>query len=188
MKMDEAARREVLKLARETVAAAVRGESPPAFKPESPVLNECRGAFVTIKSRGRLRGCIGQFTPSAPLYATIRDMAVAAATEDLRFTFDPITPREVPQLDIEVSVLGPLERIEDPLDFELGVHGIYLKARGAAGCFLPQVAAETGWSKEEFLSNCAGHKAGLDEDAWKDPATEVYRFTCEIVSEHDAET
>ena len=110
-------------------------------------------------------------------------MAVSAATHDPRFTFDRITPEELPDLDVEVSVLGLLEKITDPLDFELGVHGIYIKRGFSHGCFLPQVAAETGWSKEQFLSHCAGGKAGLPDDAWKDPQTEVLRFTCEVVSE-----
>jgi len=181
--VNEAARKELLEIAREAVAAAVRRQKPSDVKPVSPELQEPRGAFVTIKNHGRLRGCIGQFVAHEPLFEMVREMAVSAATHDPRFTFDPITRDELPELDIEVSVLGPLEKIRDPLDFELGVHGIYLRRGFASGCFLPQVATETGWSKEEFLSECAGGKAGLAPDAWKDPATEVMRFTCEVISE-----
>ena len=181
--MDEAARKELLRIARDAVAAAVRHETPPRVDPVAPELNTPRGAFVTVKNHGRLRGCIGQFVAKLPLFELVQEMAVSAATHDPRFTFDRISPEEIPDLDVEVSVLGPLEKITDPLDFELGVHGIYIKRGFSHGCFLPQVAAETGWSKEQFLSHCAGGKAGLPDDAWKDPQTEVLRFTCEVVSE-----
>jgi AmmeMemoRadiSam system protein A len=180
--MDDPARKELLEIAREAVAAAVRRQKPPEVKPVSAELNKPRGAFVTIKNHGRLRGCIGQFVAEGPLFELVQEMA-AAATHDPRFTFEPVTHDELPDLDVEVSVLGPLEKIDDPLDFNLGVHGIYIKRGFSHGCFLPQVAAETGWSKEEFLSHCASGKAGLPPDAWKDPKTEVLRFTCEVVSE-----
>jgi uncharacterized protein len=77
-------------------------------------------------------------------------------------------------------VLSPLERTTDPLSLRLGVDGIYIRRGYAAGCFLPQVATETGWTTEEFLSQCCSHKAGLPPDAWKDPKTEVYLFTAEV--------
>ena len=181
--MDEAARREALEIARRTVEAIVRGEKPARIMPRSDVLKEHRGAFVTLKTGGRLRGCIGQFIAHEPLADVIVDMAEAAATRDPRFTHDRIRPDEMDDLHIDVSVLGPLERIEDPLDFELGVHGIYIRRGGRSGCFLPQVATETGWPKEEFLSHCASGKAGLRDDAWKDPDTEVFRFSCEVIEE-----
>jgi AmmeMemoRadiSam system protein A len=181
--MDDAAKRELLKIAREAVSAAVRGEKMPGAKPVSPELVEPRGAFVTIKNRGRLRGCIGQFVADRPLVEMVEEMAVSSATRDPRFSDDPVTPGELDELDVEVSVIGPLERIADPLDFTLGVHGIYIKRGFHHGCFLPQVARETRWSKEQFLSECAEGKAGLAPDAWKDPRTEVLRFTCEVISE-----
>ena len=104
----------------------------------------------------------------------------ASATGDPRFFADPITPRELDQLDVEISVLSPLRRTDDPLSLRLGIDGIYIKKGRASGCFLPQVATETGWSKEEFLSQCCVHKAGLPSEAWNDPKTEVYLFTAEI--------
>lgn len=110
-------------------------------------------------------------------------MAESSALRDPRFIVDRLRPEELEDLTIEVSVLSPLQKIDDPLDFELGRHGIYLKRGVASGCFLPQVAEETGWSKEEFLTQCASGKAGLPADTWKDPATEVFRFTCEIIQE-----
>ena len=124
------------------------------------------------------------FSPdSAGVVGGVAEMAEASAHRDPRFLFDRLRPEELKELTIEISILSPLERIADPLDFELGRHGIYLKQGGATGCFLPQVATETGWSKEEFLSQCAYSKAGLPPDGWKEPATEVYRFTCEIIEE-----
>jgi len=116
--------------------------------------------------------------PIARLYRPI--YAKASATSDPRFVADRITSDELDQLDIEISVLSPLKRTDDPSSLRLGVDGIYVKKGGASGCFLPQVATETGWSKEEFLSYCCAHKAGLPPDAWKDPKTEVYLFTAEV--------
>jgi uncharacterized protein (TIGR00296 family) len=110
-------------------------------------------------------------------------MAQASATSDPRFFANPITPRELKELDVEISVLSPLQRTDDPLSLRLGVDGIYIKKGRASGCFLPQVATETGWSKEEFLSYCCAHKAGLAADAWKDPKTEVHLFTADVFGE-----
>jgi len=96
----------------------------------------------------------------------------------------PLRPGDLPALEVEISVLSPLRRIQDPAtEFELGKHGVYVKRDFAAGCFLPQVAEETGWTKEEFLDHCCASKAGLPPDAWKDPNTEVYVFTAEILHE-----
>jgi len=148
-----------------------------------PELQGKQGAFVTLKTDGKLRGCIGRFVSDAPLWQTVRAMAVAAATEDPRFVGMRIRPSELPRLKIEVSVLSPLQRIENPLDIELGKHGIYIRRGMRSGCFLPQVATETGWSKEEFLSHCCAGKAGLHPDAWKDPDTEVLVFTAQIIEE-----
>ena len=107
-------------------------------------------------------------------------MGKASSTRDPRFLADPITPDELDKLHIEISVLSPLERTDDPLSLELGTHGIYIKHGCTSGCFLPQVATETGWDAEQFLSYCCSHKAGLALDAWKDPKTEVYLFTADI--------
>ena len=179
--MNDAAKRELLKIARDTVSAAVRGERRPSVTPVEPELLVPSGAFVTIKNRGRLRGCIGRFDAESPLYEMVEEMAVSSATGDPRF--QPVSPDELHSLHIEISVIGPLEKISDPLDFTLGVHGIYIRRGGAHGCFLPQVATETGWSKAQFLSECAEGKAGLDPEAWKEPRTEVLRFTCEVIAE-----
>ena len=107
-------------------------------------------------------------------------MAKASATGDPRFFADPVTAGELEQLDIEISVLSPLRRTSEPLSLRLGADGIYIKKGGASGCFLPQVAEEAGWGKEEFLSYCCAHKAGLPADAWKEADTEVYLFTADV--------
>jgi uncharacterized protein (TIGR00296 family) len=107
-------------------------------------------------------------------------MGKAASTGDPRFAANPIIPAELDDLDIEISVLSELKRTDDPMSLRLGVDGIYIKHGMASGCFLPQVADEIGWSKEQFLSYCCAHKAGLSADAWKDKETEVYLFTADI--------
>jgi AmmeMemoRadiSam system protein A len=178
--MDASQRQTLLRAARDTVRAVVRGGPVPEPESDDVQLNAHCGCFVTLKNRGRLRGCIGQFTSEKPLIELVVEMAKASATSDPRFFADPITTAELDQLDIEISVLSPLKRTDEPLSLRLGVDGIYIKKGCASGCFLPQVADETGWSKEEFLSYCCAHKAGLEADAWKDAGTEVYFFTAEV--------
>jgi AmmeMemoRadiSam system protein A len=176
------ARAKLLWIARAAVAAAIRGEPPPALGPETTAgaLARPAGCFVTLKTRGDLRGCLGHFEADAPLAERVREMAAAAATEDPRFWTTRLRPEELEELEIEISVLSPLERVDDPLSIEMGRDGIYVRREGRSGCYLPQFATETGWSKEEFLSSCCAHKARLPADAWKDPATEVFRFRAEI--------
>jgi AmmeMemoRadiSam system protein A len=178
--MDEAQKSTLLQIAREAVAAAVAGAPAPPLPSDDPVLTAPCGCFVTLKQGDRLRGCIGQFIADRPLVELVAEMARASATKDPRFFGDRITVRELSRLEIEISVLSPLERTDDPLRLRLGVDGIYIKRGYASGCFLPQVATETGWTAEEFLSFCCSHKAGLPGDAWKDPRTEVYLFTAEV--------
>ena len=178
--MNDQQKQTLLKIARDTVEAVIGKKN--ITKPESddPELNAPCGCFVTLKNAGRLRGCIGQFISDSPLIELVVEMAKASATGDPRFFADPITAGELEKLDVEISVLSPLKRTDDPLSLRLGVDGIYIKRGRASGCFLPQVATETGWGKEEFLSYCCAHKAGLAADAWKDPKTEVNLFTAEV--------
>jgi AmmeMemoRadiSam system protein A len=170
----------LLKVARDTVEAVVTGGPTPKPESEDAELNALCGCFVTLKNQDRLRGCIGQFVSEVPLIELVVEMAKASATSDPRFFADPITAGELEHLDIEISVLSPLERTDDPLSLRLGVDGIYIKRGCASGCFLPQVATETGWNKEQFLSYCCAHKAGLPADAWKDAETEVYLFRADV--------
>jgi AmmeMemoRadiSam system protein A len=180
MIMNEAEKEALLKVARDTVEAVITGSSIEMPRSDDPELNAHCGCFVTLKNRGRLRGCIGQFTSDKALIELVADMAKASATSDPRFFDDPITVSELEKLDVEISVLSPLKRTDKPLSLRLGTDGIYIKRGRASGCFLPQVATETGWSKEEFLSYCCSHKAGLRAEAWKDPDTEVYLFTADV--------
>lgn len=178
--MNDTQKQILLKVARDIVEAIIKGGETPKPKSDDPQLNAHCGCFVTLKNKGRLRGCIGRFISDIPLIELIVEMAKASATGDPRFFADPITADELEQLDIEISVLSPLLRTDQPLSLRLGVDGIYIKKGRASGCFLPQVATETGWTKEEFLSYCCSHKAGLAPNAWKDPETEVFLFTAEV--------
>jgi len=171
-------RAELVALARGAVAAAVRREPPPRPENLSGILAEMHGCFVTLTNRGNLRGCIGTFAPDRPLGQMIVEMGSAAA-RDPRFVMDPITPTELDELEAEVSVLSALERTHEPAKLEVGKHGIYIVARGRAGCFLPEVATDMGWTAEEFLTHCCASKAGLPADAWRDPRTQVFLFTSE---------
>jgi AmmeMemoRadiSam system protein A len=127
---------------------------------------------VTLKENGGLRGCIGRFEATGPLYEVVQEMAVAASTQDSRFL--PVTEYEFDEIDIEISVLTPLRRINSIDEFQLGRHGIYIKKGYASGTFLPQVAEETGWTREEFLGHCARDKAHIGWDGWKDAELYVY--------------
>jgi len=178
--MNDKQKQTLLTVARDTVEAVITGGPTPKPQSDDPELNAHCGCFVTLKNKGRLRGCIGQFISEGPLIELVGQMAKASATGDPRFFADPIKPIELKNLDIEISVLSPLQRTNEPLSLRLGIDGIYIKKGRASGCFLPQVATETGWSKEEFLSYCCAHKAGLAADAWRDLDTEVYLFTAEV--------
>jgi len=186
--MSDADRKALLGIVRGTLEAILsRGPKPAAPPVESEALRARSGCFVTLKNRGALRGCIGTFTARGPLHQTVREMA-GAALRDPRFLDRPVTAGELADLRIEISVLSPLEKIKDPLaEIELGRHGICIDGPLGSGCFLPQVATETGWTKEEFLSHCASGKAGLPPDAWKRPGVAVYRFEAEVFGEEEFE-
>ena len=173
-------KQQLLKIVASTVEAVLKEEPLPKPQSDDPELTAHCGCFVTLKNNKRLRGCLGRFSSEGPLIELVVEMAKASVTGDPRFFADPVTVSELGQLDIEISVLSPLERTDDPLALRLGVDGIYIKRGTATGCFLPQVATESGWSKEEFLSYCCAHKAGLAADAWKDKETEVYLFSAEV--------
>lgn len=178
--MNETQKNILLKAAKDTVAAAVAGR--PVYEPatDDPELSAQVGCFVTLKNGEHLRGCIGQFESDTPLIETVCRMAVSSCLYDPRFGGDRITVKELPRLDIEISVLSPMVQTDSPESLRLGVDGIYITDGHTSGCFLPQVATETGWSVEEFLGYCSTHKAGLDYDAWREPGVEVYLFTAEV--------
>ena len=138
----------------------------------NPQLRSKCGAFVSLHKHGHLRGCIGHFGEDVPLYEIVAEMARAAAFEDPRFT--PVRREELDDIDIEISVLTPMRRIQSLDEFELHRHGIYIRKGYRSGTFLPQVADEVNWTKEEFVGHCSQDKAGLGWDGWKDAELYVY--------------
>lgn len=138
------------------------------------------GAFVTLYKGKQLRGCIGHFGEDVPLYRLVEEMAQAAAFEDPRFM--PLRADELQDIQFEISVLTPLKKIKSIDEFHYGRQGIYMNSQGRSGTFLPQVAQETHWSKEEFLGHCAQDKAGLSWDGWKE--ADLYTYEAIIFKEH----
>lgn len=149
---------------------------------ESPVLKEKRGVFVTLHRKGALRGCIGYIEGLKPLARAVGEMALAAAFGDPRFP--PVTAAELPELDVEISVLTPLRQATDPSEITIGEHGLYIVNGPRSGLLLPQVATENGWDREAFLRHTC-LKAGLPETAWKDPESRIYLFEAQIFSEKE---
>jgi len=171
----------LIKLARETITEYIRKGTIPEIDPVilSPSLKTPCGAFVTLNKNHSLRGCIGRFEANLPLWKVVRSMAIAAATEDPRFS--KVQSGEISQLKIEISVLTPMKRIQSADEFTLGKQGIYIKKGNSSGTFLPQVAAQTGWSKEEFLGHCSQDKAGIGWNGWK--TAELYTYEALVFGE-----
>jgi len=174
-------KKQLLKIARSTIEAFVKNGHAPEVSLKDARLNEIEGAFVTLRKHGALRGCIGNIIGQEPLGQTVRDMAVAAASQDPRFS--PVTPAELKDIDVEISVLSKPRRVKDASEIQLGKHGVIVSDGIRQGVFLPQVADETGWSKNEFLSQLCSQKAGLPPDAWKSPDVSLYVFTADVFSE-----
>jgi MEMO1 family protein len=173
-KLSDKDKTDLLVIARNTVEHYVKNRSKSEIdeKKLSSILKTNCGAFVTLKKHGDLRGCIGRFDASEPLYKVVQEMAIASSTQDYRFS--PVESNEISELVIEISVLTPMRRIGSIDEIELGKHGIYIRKGYRSGTFLPQVAAETGWTKEEFLGHCAQDKAGIGWNGWKDAELFVY--------------
>ena len=169
----------LLTIARQALEEHLRGAVPPRLPEVPPSLQEPGAAFVTLRSEGDLRGCVGSLEPTKPLAATVAHCAVSAATSDPRFP--PVEPAELGRLTIEVSVLSPLQPLEDVAQLILGIHGLCVKAGQQRGVLLPQVAAEQGWDRETFL-DFACRKAHLAADAWRQGA-ELHIFTAEVFGE-----
>ncbi|MCM8769334.1 MAG: AmmeMemoRadiSam system protein B [Candidatus Omnitrophica bacterium] len=176
-------KRTLLKIARETIVAHLKGQKWPATETEDLVLREKRGVFVTLRRKRdhQLRGCIGLILPELPLIEAVQKMAIEAATGDPRFS--PVSLAEMNDVEIEISVLSVPRKVKGAEEVVLGRDGVIIKRGFRQGVFLPQVAEETGWGKEEFLSNLCAHKAGLPADAWKEKDTEIYTFQAEVFSE-----
>ena len=136
---------------------------------------------MTLHEKGRLRGCIGNIIGTQPLWMTVRDMAVESSTKDPRF--DPVRPDELKDIKIEISVLSQPKRVQDINEIKVGTHGVIVKRGFYGGVYLPQVATENGWSREQFLTSLCAEKSGLPADAWKDKKTELYTFTAQVFGE-----
>ncbi len=172
----------LLAIARETLDTFVRTGKAPKYHEKDQRLSLEEGAFVTLNKHGALRGCIGNIIGSGPLHQTVSQMAVAAASEDPRFR--PIRADELKDIDIEISVLSKPRVVHGADEIELGKHGVIVsKGYLNRGVFLPQVATETGWSKEHFLAELCSQKAGLAQDSWKDPAVKLEVFTADVFGE-----
>ncbi|MFH1422404.1 MAG: AmmeMemoRadiSam system protein A [Planctomycetota bacterium] len=175
--ISEASEKELLQIAKQAVEAAVNKKKNPRISTSNEELQKNYGVFVTLTNQGILRGCLGRFESDKPLYETIALMAAASATQDSRFYGNPITTKELPQIEIKISLLSPLEKVNSPEEVIIGKHGIYITRGWSHGCYLPEVAADYNMSREEFLSSCCEGKAGLPKDAWRDQKTEIYVFT-----------
>ncbi len=173
-------RESMLKLTRDTIYSKLHSNDLPSYSPISAVLSEPRGVFVTLHKHGALRGCIGYIEAIKPLYQTVQDLAVAAAFKDPRFP--GLNENEFNDIDIEISVMSPLDKITDVNKIEVGKHGIIIKRGFNSGLLLPQVAAEQGWDRDTFLEHTCS-KAGLPGDSWKKPDTEITIFSAEVFSE-----
>jgi len=175
--LNESDKKTLLDLARKTLEEKVRyGKTaePDSTGFSSNLKTNC-GAFVSLHINGKLRGCIGRLVCDIPLFKMILEMTVSAAIHDPRFY--PVSTEELPFIDIELSVLSPLQKITDIKQIKLGKHGIYLVKEHKSGVFLPQVATETGWNLEEFLGHCAQDKAGLGWEGWKTAEIFIYNAT-----------
>jgi AmmeMemoRadiSam system protein A len=169
----------LVEIARRAIASAVLEKRLLDFPAFPAALSERRGAFVSLYCAEALRGCVGQVENPGPLADVVARSAINAALYDSRFP--PVSPGEVASLEIEISVLTPLERIQ-PEAIVAGRHGLMVSRGSFRGLLLPQVAAERSWSGRQLLEETCV-KAGLARDAWRDPATEVFGFTAEIFSE-----
>ncbi len=174
----------LLALARRSIEAALSGGRPPAVELSTEALDTECGAFVTLKKGGRLRGCIGYIQAVKPLWQTVSEMAVQAAMHDPRFP--PVVAEELPDIDIEISVLSPLEEVSDVSTIEVGRDGLVIRDGAHSGLLLPQVATEYGWDRETFLEHTCV-KAGLPPAAWTKPGVTILRFTAEVFGEEDRE-
>ena len=170
----------LLAIARKSIESWVHSGTIYIEPREEKTLNQRNGCFVTIKQNGALRGCIGNFQSELPLFREVAEIAAASASKDPRFY--PMKAEDLANFHLEISVLSPLQKIEDVAEIEVGRHGIYLEKGFYRGVLLPQVATEHGWDRETFLKQTC-LKAGLPTDAWEAEDAEIYIFSAEIFGE-----
>ena len=171
--------KELLKIARDTIVDYVTNRKVLAVASTSPGLNLHSGCFVTIKQKGELRGCIGNFVSDQPLYQLVQEMATSAATRDPRFY--PMKVDDLADFTLDISVLSPLAKAASVEEITVGVHGIYIVKGSYRGVLLPQVATEYGWNRDQFLQHTC-IKAGLPQDAWQGEC-EIYIFSAQVFGE-----
>ena len=170
----------LLEIARDAIIYHLEDRIPSKLQGLEAELLQKSGAFVTLRKGGQLRGCVGQIVSDKPLYETVAEAAIAAATRDPRF--HRLDLSEMPQLEIEISVLTPLQPLERIEDLEIGVHGLYIKDSKYSGLLLPQVATAHNWDCTQFLQQVC-KKAKLPEEAWQDSETEIYLFSSHVFGE-----
>ncbi|MGH9358108.1 MAG: AmmeMemoRadiSam system protein A [Terriglobia bacterium] len=181
LQLTEAEGEFLLRLARRGLEEAILSKTAAPEEDEiPPALQRGCGAFVTLREGSRLRGCIGRINAAAPLCSTVRECAVSAAVQDLRFR--PVLPEEVARLQIEVSVLSELQPVQ-PEEIEIGRHGVMVSQGAHRGILLPQVAMEWNWDGIRFLEEACA-KAGLPRKAWQHGAR-IHAFTAQVFAEHD---
>jgi len=174
----DADRQLLLRLARDSIVAHVTN-APIPEPPSSAALSQLGGAFVTLHACGELRGCIGHIEATETLVDVVARCAVSACSADPRFP--AVTAAELTRIDIELSLLGPLEPIAGPEQVEIGRHGILVERDWHRGLLLPQVATEWNWTSDTFVAQTC-RKAGLPADAWKHGA-KLWRFEAEVFAE-----
>ena len=177
--LSEAQQKELLKLARDTLVAYLERGEKLAYQTSDAELNRMAGAFVTLNEKGELRGCIGLMQSELPLYSTVQEMAIAAATQDPRFP--PVKAEELSLIKIEISILTPMQPVTDLNQIVVGKHGLMIEMNSRRGAFLPQVPVEQGWDLNAYLENLC-YKAGLKGDCWRQNPT-LYSFTALVFGE-----
>ncbi|MEK7732300.1 MAG: AmmeMemoRadiSam system protein A [Planctomycetota bacterium] len=176
--------RQLLDFARQTARRILENATTDSSPVAPQIDGRFGGVFVTFWSGRTLRGCVGTFASTTDLAATIAEVT-RSSLADARFESDPITAAELPDLEMEISILTDPQPTRDPLSLIPGTHGIIVRRGGRSGCFLPRTASERGWSVVQFLSNCCTMKAGLDAEAWGDPQTQVLLFTADSFRESE---
>lgn len=174
-------RREIMTLAKKSVRAAVMGENPKETTPTSILLKNDGAAFVTLKRNGQLRGCIGHVIARVPLYQCVKEVAMAAATRDSRFS--PVSGAELDEISYEISILTSPQTISAD-DVVVGRDGLIISRGPYSGLLLPQVPVEWEWDREQFLAQTC-RKAGLPIDCWKDDETSIQAFRAIVFGEDD---
>lgn len=184
--LNEEEKSTLLKIARDTLESYTQDQSLPNIKSGKYNLTDKlqgkRGVFVTLNKNGNLRGCIGHIIPREQLVNAVIQNTINSSTNDRRF--NPVSKNELQDIDIDISVLSPIKKVDGPEKFIPGEHGVIIRMGGMSAVFLPQVATEQGWDREETLSHLC-RKAGLPMSAWKDSDMEYFIFTAQVFHEQE---